>query len=85
MQRYADPLGIERIIAETQAELDATTPTQDQFDNWNQHPITIRLKKALAVELYQRQQEFGAVLPNSELVLAMQQIINYGIADGVEE
>lgn len=84
MQKYADPLGIERIIAETQAELDATTPTQDQFDNWNQHPITIRLKKALAVELYQRQQEFGTT-PNAELVLAMQQIINYGIADGVEE
>ena len=84
MQKYADPLGIERIIAETQAELDATTPTQDQFDNWNQHPITQRLKKALAVELYQRQQEFGTA-PNAELVLAMQQIINYGIADGVEE
>lgn len=84
MQVYADPLGIERIIAETQAELDATTPTQDQFDNWNQHPITIRMKKALAVELYRRQQEYG-ITPNPDLVIAMQQIINYGIADGVEE
>jgi hypothetical protein len=84
MQVYADPLGIERIIAETQAELDATTPTQDQFDNWNQHPITIRMKKALAVELYRRQQEYS-ITPNPDLVIAMQQIINYGIADGVEE
>ena len=84
MQVYADPLGIERIIAETQAELDATTPTQDQFDNWNQHPITIRMKKALAVELYRRQQEYS-ITPNPDLVIAMQQIINYGITDGVEE
>lgn len=84
MQKTADPLGIERLIAEQQALLDATQPTQDQFDDWNQHPITIRMKKALALELYQRNQELS-IERNPDLALAMQQIINYGIADGVDE
>lgn len=84
MQKTADPLGIERLIAEQQALLDATQPTQDQFDDWNQHPITIRMKKALALELYQRNQELS-IESNPDLTLAMQQIINYGIADGVDE
>jgi hypothetical protein len=84
MQLYADPLGIERIIAETEAELGATTPTQDQFDNWNQHPITVRMKKESAIELYKRQQKYS-IAPNPEMVEAMQQVINYGIAVGVEE
>lgn len=84
MQKNFDPLGIERLIAEQQALLDATQPTQDQFDDWNQHPITIRMKKAVALEIYQRQQEL-TLAPNPDLVMAMQQIINYGIADGVDE
>lgn len=84
MQKYADPLGIERIIVETQAELDATPPTQDQFDNWNHHPITIRMKKAMALDMYRRNQQLN-IEPNPELTAYVDGLINYGIADGVEE
>jgi len=84
MQKYADPLGIERIIAEQRAYLDATTPPQDEFDNWNAHPITQRLKKILALELYQRNQELS-MPQNPDLVIAINQILNYGVAEGAED
>lgn len=84
MQKYADPLGIERIIAEQRAYLDATQPTQDQFDDWSAHPITQRLKKILALELYQRNQEL-AIPHNPDLIIAINQILQYGIAEGAED
>ena len=83
MQKYADPLGIERIIAETQAELEQF-PSQDDFDTWNQHPITIRMKKAMALDMYRRNQQLN-LEPNPELTAYVDGLINYGIADGVEE
>lgn len=81
MQKFADPLGIERLISEVKQQLDSNPPTQDQFDNWNDHPITKRLKQVLALEIYERQQLLN-LDPNPDLMLAMDQIINYGISEG---
>lgn len=84
MQKYADPLGIERIVNEQQSLLDANVPTQEQFDTWNQHPITIRMKKAIALDLYRRNQEMG-IAPNQEFTTYLQGLINYGVAEGEDD
>lgn len=80
MSKYSDPLGIERKVAECE-ELHALNPiTEDMAEDWNNHSVTKRLKQALQIELYKRQSEWMSA-PNSELYIAMQQILDYPILE----
>jgi hypothetical protein len=53
MQETHDILGIERAISKAKEEVESYTPTPDEFQLWNNHPITQRLKKEIAAEYYQ--------------------------------
>lgn len=81
MSKYSDPLGIERTVSECET-LHALNPiTEDLAEDWNNHPVTKRLKQTLQIELYKRQSEWMSA-PNSELYIAMQQILDYPILEG---
>lgn len=80
MSKYSDPLGIERTVSEYET-LHALNPiTEDLAEDWNNHPITKRLKQVLQIELYKRQSEWMST-PNPELYIAMQQILDYPILE----
>lgn len=80
MSKYSDPLGIERIVEEYETSHRLNPITEDMAEDWNNHPVTKRLKQALQIELYKRQSEWMSA-PNSELYIAMQQILDYPILE----
>ncbi len=78
MSKYSDPLGIERIVSEYETLHDINPITEDMAEDWNNHPVTKRLKQVLQIELYKRQSEWMST-PNPELYIAMQQILDYPV------
>lgn len=77
MQETHDILGIERLLSKAQSEIESYEPTPDEFHLWNSHPITQRLKKQLAVDLYVHL--FDGATRNSEYIAMLQGIIAYGV------
>lgn len=78
MSKYSDPLGIERIVSEQETLHDMNPITEEMAEDWNNHPVTKRLKQVLQIELYKRQSEWMST-PNPELYVAMQQILDYPV------
>ncbi len=78
MQEPHDILGIERLISKTKAEIESYQPTPDEFQRWNDHPITQRLKKQIAIELHERK-TFSILPPNQELYDMAHVVISYGV------
>jgi hypothetical protein len=83
MQETHDILGIERLLSKAQSEIESYEPTLDQFQQWNDHPITQRLKKQLAVDLYVHL--FDSPARNIEYVAMLQGIIAYGVEGKTNE
>lgn len=78
MSKYSDPLGIERIVEECETLHRLNPITEEMAEDWNNHPVTKRLKQALQIELHKRQSEWMST-PNHELYIAMQQILDYPV------
>lgn len=80
MSKYSDPLGIERTVSEYET-LHALNPiSEDLAEDWNNHPITKRLKQTLQIELYKRQSEWLTPI-NQELYSCIRQILDYPILE----
>jgi len=83
MQETHDILGIERLLSKAQSEIESYEPTPDEFQRWNDNPITQRLKKQLAVDLYVHL--FDSPTRNVEYVAMLQGIIAYGVEGKTNE
>lgn len=77
MQETHDYLGIERLLDKTLSEIEAYQPSPDDYQRWNDHPITIRMKKQLAVDLYQHLIDSPA--HNLDYCAMLRGILSYGI------
>lgn len=77
MQQTHDILGIERMLGKAQTEVESYEPTPDEFQQWNAHPITQRLKKQLAIDLYFHL--FDSSSRNVEYITMLQGIIAHGV------
>lgn len=80
MSKYSDPLGIERIVSEYETLHDINPITEDMAEDWNNHPVTKRLKQTLQIELYKRQSEWMTPI-NHELYTAIRQVLDYPIME----
>jgi hypothetical protein len=77
MQQAHDILGIEHLLSKAQTEIESYEPTPDEFQRWNDHPITQRLKKQLAIDLYFHL--FDSPVRNVEYCAMLQGIIAHGV------
>lgn len=80
MSKYSDPLGIERIVSEYETLHDINPITEDMAEDWNNHPVTKRLKQALQIEMYKRQSEWMTPI-NEELYSCIRQVLDYPIME----
>jgi len=80
MSEYGDPLGFERKIEEV-TQLHILNPiTEDLAADWNSHPVTIRLKQYLQIDLYDRLKSTVKPIDSETLALYVF-VINYPVLE----
>lgn len=54
MSKEKDPLGFDAIISTMKTHHSINPIQEDHLQDWNLHPVTIRLKQLLAIDKHQR-------------------------------
>lgn len=71
-----DPLGIERLIEQTEQSHKQTPISKDQYEAWLNHPVTKRMHEEFAITAHQSK-EFAGDLECASNILVLNQVIDW--------